>query len=57
MLAAMGVDRAAPGVGPILRFQPRPAPEPPDGVHVVVLDTTWTPGPLDAARAMTGLPR
>ena len=56
MLAAMGVDRAAPDVGPILRFQPDAAgPAAGPGVRLVVLDTSWTAGPGDAGRDIVGL--
>ena len=61
MLAAMGSDHAAPGGGPILRFQPGPptAPPAPGDVACVVVDTTWSPPEgsraVDTGGGATGL--
>ena len=55
MLAAMAVDGSARGAGPILRFQVEPPPGPMDGIRVVVLDTSWTPGADDRADGPIGL--
>lgn len=55
MLADMRGDRAAPGVGRILRIQPEPPSAPVEGVRAVVLDTSWTPGPSERHRGVVGL--
>ncbi len=56
MLAAMGSDHAAPGGGPILRFQPGPpsAPPAPGDRPCVVVDTTWSPPEASGAPGSSG---
>lgn len=55
MLADMEGDRVTPAAGPILSFRPGPPPAPVGGVRIVVLDTSWTPGPGDGDHGVVGL--